>query len=353
MAIHFFTKGNINDATARFRGYFMADELNKLGEKAIVHAPLISRPSYVFPVSRFREFSKNFKILAALKNDDVLYLVRTIYQIDFLLLVVFFKIFFRKRFIFDFDDPKFFEFPVKMKIMTKLADAVVVGSHFLADWAKKYNDHVYIVPTSVPFDVYSSFGNQHEDSEGEINIGWLGIGPNHLKNLELILPVFSRLLKDGMYFRFTLIGSLGDKAVYELFEDLQSDGLQTEFVDNLKWAQAEEVPKNICKFDIGVMPLVDNEWNKGKCSFKAIEYMACGVPTVASDVGENKYLIINGKNGFLVNDTDMWYNALKDLILDANLRKEIGLAGQKVIEQKYSLSVNVKEVISIINKIRN
>lgn len=351
MTIHFFTKGNINDATARFRGYLMADELNKQGVQSIVHAPLISRPSYNFSMERLKEFGNNFKILFNLKSNDILYLVRTIYQIDFFLLVIFFKIFFRKKFIFDFDDPKFFQFPIKMKLMTKLADAVIVGSHFLADWAKKYNSSVYIIPTSVPFDVYSSYSNQHKDTDNLVNIGWIGIGPNHLENLQIILPVFSRLLKEGLSFKFTLIGSLGNKAVYDLFDNLRSDGLEVNFIDNLKWSEVNQSPSNIQKFDIGIMPLADNEWNRGKCAFKAIEYMACGVPAVISDVGENNYLVKNGANGFLAQDIDMWYNVLKDLILDVNLRKQIGLSGQKVIEQKYSLAVNAHNILNIIKEI--
>ena len=351
MTIHFFTKGDINDATARFRGYFMADELKKLGVDAITHEPLIARSAYAFSISRYKEFVGNFKILFNLKNDDILYLVRTIYQLDFFILVVFFRVFFRKKFIFDFDDPKFFDFPIKMKILTKLSSTVIVGSHYLADWAKIYNNNVYIIPTSVPFDIYSEYTKQGFDKKEFINIGWIGIAPNHLENLKIIIPVFEKLLKNHFKFQFTLIGAISNKSVYDLFRPLIVAGLKIDFVDQLNWHLAYAAPSSIKNFDIGIMPLVDNDWNKGKCSFKAIEYMACAVPVVISDVGENKYLINHMQNGFLASSDDVWYNILQDLISKEDLRKKIGFAGQKTISENYTLAINAKKILDIIKKI--
>ena len=348
MSIHFFTKGNINDATARFRGYFTADELKKIGVEIVMHQPLIARSVYALSFARCKEFANNFKILFNLKNSDVLYLVRTIYQLDFFILVVFFRIFFRRKFIFDFDDPKFFDFPIKMKVLTKLASAVVVGSHYLSDWAKIYNNNVYIIPTSIPFDIYSKYTNQHLGIKKIINIGWIGIAPNHLDNFKIIIPVFEKLLKNNFKFQFTLIGSMANKSVYDLFQPLSAAGLKINFIDQLNWCLAESAPSNIQNFDIGIMPLVDNDWNKGKCSFKAIEYMACAVPVVISDVGENKYLINDTKNGFLASNSDVWYNILQDLILKEDLRKEIGFAGQKTILANYTLAINAKKILDII-----
>lgn len=347
MNIHFYYKGTINDATARFRGILMAKYIAGLGQDVFIHKPLQSRPSYEFSKERFKELIKNFKILFSLGKADVLYLVRTIYQIDFLLLVIFFKLVLRKKFVFDFDDPKYMEFPLKMKIMTKLANFVIVGSHSLKSWADKYNSHVYILPTSIPFDIYSKYTKVVSKNDNGLVIGWLGNAPNHINNLKIIIPVFEKLLKEGFKFNFTLIGSLTNIKVYKLFDDLKDKGLSIKFIDNLEWSDLEVVPKNIQNFDIGIMPLVGNEWNKGKCSFKAIEYMAGGIATVASDIGENKYLISPGQNGFLASTSEEWYNNLKDLLIDFELRKKIGLNAQETIKIKYSLEQNSKELLKI------
>jgi glycosyltransferase involved in cell wall biosynthesis len=104
------------------------------------------------------------------------------------------------------------------------------------------------------------------------------------------------------------------------------------------WTLAREVELfNTC--DIGVYPLTDDEWSRGKCGFKAIQFMACGVPVVASPVGVNKDIIEDGVNGFLASSQAEWVDKLERLIADPALRARLGAAGRKTIEQRYSLTV--------------
>ena len=109
---------------------------------------------------------------------------------------------------------------------------------------------------------------------------------------------------------------------------------EVEFTD---WIDPSELPNVIEQFDIGVMPLVDDAWSRGKCGFKALQYMACGVPTVVSPVGINAEIVTDGLNGFAARDEDEWVAKLAKLANDGALRARIGASGRKTVEEHYSL----------------
>ena len=349
MTVHFFPKGDIRSSTARYRGYLLADALEKAGFEIVVHRPPTWRPAFKLSLNRLKEFIGHFKVLAGLKKGDVVYLVRTVYQIDFLLLVLFLKIFLNKRVIFDFDDPIFLRrrMKTKMKLLTSLADAVFAGSHYLADWAGKYNRNVHLIPTSVPLEIYEKYS--HEKSASTFIIGWVGIGPNHYDNFQLLAPVFKRLIEQRVAFKFVLIGSLGNQKIHQLFKGIK--GLEVEFVDDLNWENPENVAGQIGRFDIGVMPLLDTPANRGKCAFKAVEYMSCCVPTIISPVGENRYLIKDGVNGYLAETTEEWVGKIKSLHENHSLARSLGVQGQETIRQHYSYQAQVPKIARIIKEL--
>lgn len=351
MTIHFFTKGDIRSATARYRGFLVADELNSRGYKAIVHQPPTWRPFFNISFARLKELWRNIRILFSIKQEDILYLIRTVYQWDFLLLIVLFKIIFRKKFIFDFDDPIFLRkgFKLKMIILTKLADAVVVGSHYLAEWARGYNKNVFIIPTSVPFESYSKYTKNYQNP-GKFVIGWLGNAPAHMENLKSLIPIFQSLIDNGMIFKFLLVGSLGDKKVRGIFNSVSR--LEAQFIESVDWKNPENIACEIQKFDIGLMPLADNEWNRGKCAFKAIEYMTCGVVPIVSAVGENVYLVRDGENGFLAKTSQDWIEKIMNLYKNRELFTSIGQKAQLTIKNQYSFSANIPKIIKIIEGIK-
>src|SRR4030095_6148876 len=103
---------------------------------------------------------------------------------------------------------------------------------------------------------------------------------------------------------------------------------------------------NTC--DVGVYPLDDDEWSKGKCGFKAIEFMACGVPVVAASVGVNRELIQDGQNGFLAANEDEWVDKLSRLLSDPQLRRGFAEAGRRTIEAQYSLRVNAPKLAATL-----
>jgi len=329
----------------------VASELNLRGYKTVVHESPNWRPFFELSAARIKELRRYIKILFSIKRGDIIYLVRTVYQYDFLLLIILFKIFFRKKFIFDFDDPIFLRkgFKLKMIILTKLADAAIVGSHYLAEWAAGYNKNVFIVPTSVPFENYSKYTKNYQKA-GKFVIGWLGYGPAHIENFKSLVPALQSLIDSGAIFKFVLVGSLGDKKIYDIFNSISK--LEIQFIDTVVWENSENEAREIQKFDIGLMPLLDTEWNRGKCAFKAIEYMACGVVPIVSAVGESNYLIQDGANGFLAKTNQDWVKKIMNLYKNRELLPSIGEKAQLTIKNQYSFSANVPKIVRIIEGIK-
>src|SRR5206468_11385512 len=123
-------------------------------------------------------------------------------------------------------------------------------------------------------------------------------------------------------------------------------------VRNVPWSLDREVELfNTC--DVGVYPLVDDEWSKGKCGFKAIQFMACGVPVVAAAVGVNRCIVQDGVNGFLASTEDEWVEKIGRLLSDPDLRARFAAAGRRTIEERYSLKVNAPKLVATFRDVVN
>ena len=116
------------------------------------------------------------------------------------------------------------------------------------------------------------------------------------------------------------------------------------------WSEATEVPL-IQTFDIGIMPLTDTPWARGKCGYKLIQYMACGLPVIASPVGVNADIVEHGVNGFLADTEEEWAQAISTLLNDRELRRRMGAAGRKKVEAEYSLQVWGPKVAAMIRDV--
>jgi glycosyltransferase involved in cell wall biosynthesis len=278
------------------------------------------------------------------RNDGLVYLGRTIYRMDFVIIVLVLHFFCRLRYVFDFDDPKYEQFPFRMWALTRFATFVTVGSHELARWAQRYNAHVAILPTSVPLSIY---GPRPEKITLPVTIGWIGIGPNHRDNLALLRPILARLGK-RFQFRLELLGTCSDPVIENLFRDLPGVEVATEA--HLPWQDVSAVAEAIRRFDIGVMPLTDTPYNRAKCAFKAIECMASAVPVVASAVGESVYLIQHGANGFLAQTEDDWVEYLGRLLEDPSLRLRLGRKARQTIAAGYSIERTACTLLELVSK---
>ncbi len=345
MKVHFFTKGDINTGSSRLRAYQIAEALNVRHFISIVHTPSSEKLSQTQWPKKGIEIFIFVRTLFSVRNGDVLYLQRTIYNKYMLLGFLILRLFFKGKIIFDFDDAIFIHSPLKTRLLIWISDYIFVGSHYLQSWAKKYSSNVALIPTALKAEHYLANTITYIEKE-VVTIGWVGNGPAHYENLCILIPVFEELLKQDISIKFILVGAMYSKQVNELFSKFTK--LDLTLIQELDWGDPLAVPKIISTFDIGVMPLIDSEWSKGKCSLKAIEYMMCGVPTICSAVGENNYVMSEG-GGLLASNTEEWVKKIKMLLESKDLRKQLGITGQRKALENYSLDAIFPMIFDILS----
>ncbi len=242
---------------------------------------------------------------------------------------------FRKKLIYDFDDAIWLantsednSLVAKYKWHRKTADIckwsykVSCGNHFLQEYALKYNPEAVYLPTVLDTTVnYKPIKNQETV---DVTIGWIG-SHSTLPYLKLLEPVLQQL-EQKYSFRFTVIAD-------------REPELQLRSLNFIPWTQETEI-EDLLTFNIGVMPLPDTEWAKGKGAFKALQYMALGIPAVASGVGANMVAIPNGIAGYTCITEQEWYTKLELLLQNAELRTKLGSAGKLWVEQTYSIQAH-------------
>lgn len=246
--------------------------------------------------------------------------------------------------VFDFDDAiwtsqknsrsRITQWRAKWKLYytLKKSSLVVAGNNFLASYASKYASRVVVVPTVINVDFYPLKIHEHKTT---LTLGWIGYSGNfiYLKKLQDVLTNLSQKIN----FKLLVIADV----------DFQ---MQCVNVENRRWSLETEI-QDILDMDIGLMPLENSEWALGKCAFKAIQYMASGIPAVASDVGSNSELITSGENGFLTNTNEDWIRSITILSEDFHVRQKMGLAARNVISEKYALDKTSEELLNIFHTV--
>ena len=227
------------------------------------------------------------------------------------------------KYIVDYDDAIFHKYDMhsnrliksvlknKIAKVMEYADSVIVCNEYLASYAKKYNEHIFRLPTVVLLDRYKQEMGTFKKDDDIFVIGWIGSRTTSIYILE-ILPAIEKFLKIYYNVRFDLVGF--DK------ELLSKEELVKYHLNVITWIEEKEI-ENILTFDIGIMPLHDDPWSRGKCGFKLVQYMSCKKPVIASPVGMNCSLVKEGENGFLVNTADEWFNAFEKFYIDKKMRE--------------------------------
>ena len=223
----------------------------------------------------------------------------------------------------------------KHQALMQGAAMVMAGNSYLAEVAQRANARrVEIVPTVIDLDRYPVPAIKSTTDLELPCVGWIG----QRATAECLRPhaqLFQQLVSNGLA-RFVAVGI-----------DAQALGLP---MDSVAWTEADEVAA-ISSFDIGIMPLADEPFERGKCGYKLIQYMACGLPVVASPVGVNNQIVEHGVNGFLAETPEQWWQALRTLLADAGLRQRMGQAGRKMVEQQYCLQVTGPRVVSLLKEV--
>jgi len=250
---------------------------------------------------------------------------------------------FKKKIIHEYDDAiwipggekissikKWIKATWKIKYIIKWSYKVVAGNDFLCDYARQYNASVFLIPTVV--DTEHGHYKQREQHEGNrIVIGWTGTHTT-LHNLEVIEGVIPELKKE-MDFDFLVISNKAPEWNFDyIFKQWEEDTEQDDLL----------------KMHIGIMPLKKGPWFEGKCGFKLIQYLACGIPALASDVGVNAEVVRHGENGFIAKTPEEWSQFLRKLITSTSeMRSQFGKHGRDHIVKHYSLKRYGPEFINL------
>ncbi len=238
----------------------------------------------------------------------------------------------RKPVVLEFDDAIFLTFAHRRKLERACAraDLVIVGNRFLAEFATPHARRVTVIPTTVDVARYK---HALRAPDGVLRVGWIGLRYNFPYLSRLVGPL-ARLAAEGMAVELRIISS----AAPEL--GAEAAGFR---VVHRPWSEAGEAAE-IAACDVGVMPLPDNDWARGKCGLKLLQFMAARLPVVASPVGFNRELIEDGRNGLLAADEDGWESAFRRLHDDPALAGRLGAAGHRTVEEQYSLQIGTRLV---------
>jgi glycosyltransferase involved in cell wall biosynthesis len=295
---------------------------------------------------------KRLTSLRRVTRFDVVFIYREIFPIGPAIVERLLSLLSRAPIVFDYDDAIFlpsvsgvseanrfiaaWKFPGKVATIIRLSDQVITGNEYLAAYARRFSAAVTVIPTCVDT---TKCVPRSDRAAGATNgsrrliVGWIG-SPTTALYLRSLGGVLRRLATTHPF----VLRTSGAGQAIEL------PGVD---VENPPWTMDGEVRLfNTC--DIGVYPLPDDEWAKGKCGFKAIEFMACGVPVVAAAVGVNREIIEDGVNGFLASTESEWVAKLQRLLDDPALRARFAEAGRRTVEERYSLRVCAPRLAAVI-----
>ena len=251
-----------------------------------------------------------------------------------------------KKLIYDFDDAIWLantseanKIAAGVKWHHKVADICrwahknSCGNAYLADYARQFNPRAIVNPTTIDT---IHLHNQVRDqaAPGRLVIGWTGTHST-LKYLDQVVPVLAKLEAEGLDFEFRVISN-------------QPPAFPLSSLVYLPWRKATEIA-DLLSFHVGLMPLEDDPWAKGKCAFKALQYMALGVPALVSPVGMNTEVVQHGQNGFVCATSAEWEASLRQLLADASLRQRLGTAARATIKQRYSVRANTSNFLNLFS----
>jgi glycosyltransferase involved in cell wall biosynthesis len=205
------------------------------------------------------------------------------------------------------------------------------GNAYLADYARQFNPKAVVNPTTIDT-VHLHNQVRDQAAPGRLVIGWTGTHST-LKYLGQVVPVLSKLEAEGLDFEFRVISN-------------QPPALPLRSLAFMPWRKDSEIG-DLLGFHVGLMPLEDDPWAKGKCAFKALQYMALGIPALVSPVGMNTEVVQSGHNGFVCATPAEWESSLRQLLGDAGLRHRLGLAARATIEQRYSVNSNTANFLGL------
>lgn len=292
---------------------------------------------------------QRFQLLLTAGQYEAVFISREIMTLGPPLLEWLFARVVRLPLIFDFDDATWVSYssptygnlvrlikpPAKTSQIIRFSSAVIAGNRHLAAYASQYNPQVTIIPTVVDPTLFNP-QPRHAAPRNLPVVGWIG-SHSTAQYLRLITNALASVGKRHPFI-FRVIGAGREISLEGVRVENRSWQMETEFAD-------------FCDLDIGVYPIIADEWSAGKCAFKAIQYQAAGVACLASAVGMNREVIDSGRNGILVEDDEGWMAALEHLLTQPEIRRKMGDAGRESVIRHYSLQVHAPGLVEVIHRV--
>lgn len=318
----------------------------------------LNRPSFRFRVQQFyptlqrrghrcdtvvlpRRSVRRLMVYRSLKDYDLVFVQKRLFnavELRILRLCA-------RRLVYDLDDAMMYETDGRrcrhrarrLAAVVRSADLLICGNRYLAEQASRGSAEIVVLPTAVDTERFSpAFPAQRPSNH--VTVGWTGSrGTNPCLNE--LFPVLARLPDSARV-----------KVMSNSLDHLDLARLGHVPLEYVAWSAETEVAQTQ-SFDVGVMPLPDNPWTRGKCGCKALQYMALGIPAVCSPVGVNREIVGHGQTGFLPRTPQEWQDVLTTLVHDAAQRRQIGLAGRIRVEQAYSVHVVGQQLARTLERV--
>ncbi|MEA1071025.1 glycosyltransferase family 4 protein [Sphingomonas sp. LY160] len=292
-----------------------------------------------------RSYLRRFRQLIEARQYDVLWVYAELFP---LLPSAFEKLIFAtgRPVVYDMDDAFFEAFAhhpsrARRRLLTGKLDGLMAGAaacccgnEYLRSYASQFCNNSILLPTVVDTSLYVP---APRDDSQPLTIGWIG-SPSTWPMVRPLLP----LLKDLVERHSVRVRVVGAGA------GASADGFDV--LDFVQWSEEREIA-DVQSMDIGIMPLIDGPFERGKSGYKLIQYMACGLPVVGSPVGVNSSIVREGINGFLATDLSQWRAALERLIADADLRQGMGRVGRDIAVEEYSLASQAPRLVDVFRSV--
>ena len=334
--ILFLTQSGPRGASSRYRVYQFVPSLQEAGfdVRVLCRATPTGRG-----VGRlWGNVKEEAEILRAARGADLVFVQKRLFRTNFVKRLRAGS----RRLVFDFDDAIFtspegtWSNSTRRRVGKRLdailgnADMTIAGNGFLAEYARVRTQRVEVLPTVIDIGKYAT--KKHRDSGAPV-IGWIGNSVNHryLDALSDILPGVSNAIPNS---RLLVVSD----------KDYAMSGMK---VENRRWSEQSEAG-DLLDMDVGIMPLDDDEWTRGKCALKALQYMAAGLPVVCSAVGANREVVTDGVDGYLASRPDDWRDALAALLTSLDRRSRMGRAGREKAEAQYSIDACVPRLVALL-----
>jgi glycosyltransferase involved in cell wall biosynthesis len=248
-----------------------------------------------------------------------------------------FELFLKKPVVFDADDAIWLTTPFGRSSVSKTArmsEVVVAGNNYLANWFSNFSKNICVIPTAVDTEIFQPNMHKHIDTDCFV-IGWIGT--------QSTLPYLEAIEAPLLEF----IGKYQNTQILVMSDKIPSfKQIPIEKVKYIPWSENSEV-KAIQIMSVGLMPILDSEWARGKCAFKMLQYMSCGIPVIVSPVGLNAEVLGMGDVGFAARYDSEWYEALNYLYKNKNIATNMGNNGRVVVQKYFDRKIITKQIAEI------